>query len=116
MALSPRCPGFAAKSLAGERAGAADGPASRWTSRRPCALRVHVEGVQRLARRHGQANAADQLSLRRPHGDAAVADRTTGVARAPQVAVDIAASAIGRALDAVDREIGEALRVGRGAV
>ena len=67
---------------------------------------VHVEGVERLARRHeqavalgpaeadvaadlGQADAADQLALRGPHRDAAVADGAAGVARDPEIAVDV---------------------------
>src|SRR5207253_370490 len=64
----------------------------------------------------GKTNAADQLSLRRPHGDAVVADRAPRVARAPQVAVDVAPDAVRAALHAVDHEIGEALHVRGGAV
>src|SRR5476651_667554 len=88
------------------------------------ALRVHVDRVDRLARRHeqpvalrsaeaeiaadlGKTDAADQLALRRPDGDAVVPDRAAGVARAPDVAVDVAAHAVGRALDAVDHEVRE---------
>src|SRR5689334_11717918 len=78
--------------------------------------------VQRLARRHEQAialraaeahvaadlrqaNAADELALRGPYRDAAVADRATRVARAPQVAVDVGAHAVGTALHAIDHEV-----------
>src|SRR5262249_32171387 len=92
-------------------------------------LRVHVYGVERLARGHeqaialgtaeadvaadlGQADAPDQFALRRPYRDAAVADRATGVARRPYVAEDVAAHAVGSALDAVDHAIGEQLAIG----
>src|SRR5438445_12467339 len=76
------------------------------TSRRGGALGVDVHGVERLARGHEQAvplwaaetevaahfrqtNPADEPSVRRPDGDAAIADRASGIARAPQIAVQI---------------------------
>src|SRR5689334_10395734 len=85
-------------------------------------------GVQRLARRHEQAvalrsaeahvaadlrkaNAAEELALRRPDGDAAVTDGASCVARAPEIAVDVGAYAVGTALDAVDHEIAEGLAI-----
>src|SRR5437899_6312886 len=103
--------------------------ASPW--RRP--LRVDVERIQRLARGHeeavtlgtseaevaadlGQPDAADELAFRRPDGHAAVAERTAArraVARHPDVAVDVAASSVGAALDAVDHEVAEQLLIGQ---
>src|SRR4029077_11570826 len=59
----------------------------------------------------GQADAADQLAFRRPHRDAAVADGAASVARGPQIAVDVAAHAIGPALHAVDHAVAEQLLV-----
>src|SRR5205823_10503971 len=56
--------------------------------------------------------AADELAFRRPHGDAAVADRTAGIARAPQIAADVTAHAVRPALHAVDHEIAEQLLIG----
>src|SRR5262245_11951954 len=93
------------------------------------ALRLDVHGVQRLAGRHeeavalgpaeahvaadlGQADASDDLALRRPHRDPAVADAAPRVAGAPQVAVDVAAHAVGPALHPVDHEAGEELPAG----
>src|SRR6185312_8838760 len=93
------------------------------------ALRGGVDGVQRLARRHEQAvarrpaeadvaanlrdaNAAQQLAVRVPHGDAAIANRAARIARAPQVTVDIGADTIGSAFYAIDHEIAEQLAVG----
>ena len=55
----------------------------------------------------GQADAADEHAVRIPDRDAVVADGASGVARAPDVAVDVAACAIGTALDAVDHEVAE---------
>src|SRR5882724_1461091 len=95
--------------------------------RRRGALRRDVEGVQGLAPAHEQAvalgtaeadvgadlgkpDAADELALRRPDGHAAVAEPApAGVAVAgdPHVALDVAARAVGAALDAVDHEIAE---------
>src|SRR5262249_51506186 len=92
-------------------------------------LRSGVDGIERLARRHKQAialrpakadiaadlrnpNAAEQLAVRVPHRNAAVADRAPGIARAPQVAVDIGAHAVGTALYAVDHEVAEQFAVG----
>ena len=53
-----------------------------------------------------------QLALRRPNRDAAVADSAAGIARAPHVAVDVGAHAVGTALHAVDHAIAEQLAVG----
>src|SRR5439155_2393119 len=63
-----------------------------------------------------KTDATDEPPVGRPHGDAAVADGPARVARAPHVAVHIAAHAVGRALHAVDREIGESLLVRQLAV
>src|SRR5262249_23616009 len=84
--------------------------------------------VQRLARRHeqpvalrsaetdvgahfGQTDTAEQLAIRRPYRDAAVADAAAGVAGNPEIALDVAADAVRSALHAVDPGIGEALLV-----
>src|SRR5881394_2240932 len=89
---------------------------------RSCALRRGIDGIERLARGHEQAvtlgaaeadvathlrqtDAAEQLALRRPHRHAAITHRTPGVARTPDVAVDIAAYAVRPAFHAVDHEI-----------
>ena len=99
-------------------------------SGRPRPLRIHIERVERLARGHeepvalgaaeaeiaahfGQANPADELAVRRPHRDAAVAHVAPGVARAPDVAVHVAADAVRTAADAVNAEIGERLVIGQ---
>src|SRR5207248_3236349 len=58
-----------------------------------------------------QPDAADQLALRIPDRDAAIADRAPGIARAPEIAVDIGAHAVRPALHAVDHEIAEQLLV-----
>src|SRR5437899_3667184 len=96
--------------------------------RRP--LRVDVECIQRLARGHeeavalgsseaqiaadlGQSDAADELAFRCPDGHATVAEGTAArcaVARHPDIAVDVTASAVRAALDAVDHEIAEQVR------
>src|SRR5262249_58278083 len=59
----------------------------------------------------GQTDAADELALRCPHGHAAVADVAAGVARAPDVPVDVAARAARPALDAVPHEVADELAV-----
>src|SRR6516164_6249013 len=59
-----------------------------------------------------QTDAADQLALRVPYGHAIVPDGSTGIARAPQIAVDIATRTVWPALYPVDHEIGEELLVG----
>src|SRR5207253_6927802 len=51
------------------------------------------------------------LAFGRPYRHAAVADRAPGIARYPQVTVDVAARAVGAALDAVDHAVGEQLLV-----
>src|ERR1043165_8386909 len=93
------------------------------------ALRADVKRVERLAGRHEQPVAlraaeanvtadlrqpdtADQLALRGPHGDTAVADVAAGVRGAPHVAVHVAAHTVRPALDTVDHEIAEELAVG----
>src|SRR5438132_14087478 len=92
----------------------------RWRngSARCCALRGGIHGIERLARGHeqaialgaaetdvaahlGQADPADQLAVRRPHRHTAIADVAAGIARGPDIAVDIAAHAIRSALHAV---------------
>src|SRR5262245_26249566 len=97
-------------------------------SARRGALDTDIQGVERLARRHeqaialgsaeadvaadlGQADAADQLAFGIPNRDAAVADIAPGVARDPDVAVDVATQPVGPALDAVDHEVAEQLAV-----
>ena len=52
----------------------------------------------------GQADAADQLPSGRPHGDAVVTDGAPGVARTPDIAVDVATDAVGPAIHAVDQK------------
>src|SRR5262249_53819276 len=94
---------------------------------RSCALGVDVEGVERLTRRHEQpialwtaeadvgadfrqSNAADQLSVPRPHGHAAVAETADGgiaVARNPEISVDIGVRAIRATLESFDHEMAE---------
>src|SRR5690606_37893031 len=97
------------------------------------ALRIDVQRVERLARRHeqpvalrsaesdvraalGQPNASEQRRRRVPDRDAAVADSAARVARAPEVAEHVDAYAVGAAWDAVDRERCELLDVGHAAV
>ena len=92
------------------------------------ALRIDVDGVERLAGSHEEAvalrpaetdiaahlrqpDAPDQLPVGIPDSDAVVADGTAGVAGTPDVAIHVAADAVGRALHAVDHEIGEPLDV-----
>src|SRR5216683_1746934 len=116
-------PPKAANSACGAPLAALDGASAR---RR--ALGVHIDGVERLARRHEQAvplgtaeadvaadlrqpDATDQLAFRRPHRDPAVADRTAGVARRPEIAIDVGAHPVGPAFDAVDHAIAEQLAV-----
>src|SRR6202165_157305 len=89
-----------------------------------CTLRARIHGVERLARGHeqavalgaaetdvaahfGQANPADQLAVRRPYRHAAIADVAAGIARGPDIAVDVAAYAVGSALHPVNHEIAE---------
>src|SRR5438105_15947084 len=81
----------------------------RWRngSARCCALRGGIHGVERLARGHeqavalgaaeadvaahlGQADPADELAVRRPYRHAAIAHLAPGIARDPDIAVDIA--------------------------
>src|SRR6266542_4021119 len=59
-----------------------------------------------------RANAPDELSLRRPDGHTAIAHVAAGIARDPDIAVDVAARAIRPALDSVDHEVAEKLLVG----
>src|SRR6266849_1570383 len=100
----------------------------RWRngSARSCALRGGIHGVERLARGHeqavalgtaeadvaahlGQADAAEELAVRRPYRHAAIAHGTAGIARAPDIAVDVAAHAVRTALHAVNHEVAEPL-------
>src|ERR1700730_14779183 len=91
-------------------------------------LRVDVERVERLAGGHEQPvafrttkahiggdlrqmDAADQLGLRVPHRHSIVPDGTAGVARAPQIAVDVAARRPART-SPINHEIGEELLIG----
>ena len=59
-----------------------------------------------------QPDASNQLALRRPYRHAAVTDGTAGVARGPDISVDIAAHAVGTAFHPVNHTIGEELLVG----
>src|SRR5262245_2711843 len=103
-------------------------PGARWLTRRGT-LGRSIERIERLARRHEQAialrptkahvaanlrdaNAAQKLALRVPHRDAAVADGSAGIARTPQVAVDISADTIGAAFDAINHEVAEQPAIG----
>src|SRR5687767_10065926 len=89
---------------------------------RPCPLCVHVQRINRLARRHeesialgaseadvtahlGKPDPTDELALRRPHGDAAVTHVSTRVARHPEIAIHVAPNAVRSALDAIDHAI-----------
>src|SRR5262245_49843918 len=102
---------------------------SREVLTRGRALRGSVHRVERLAGGHeqpvplGTAEAdvaadlrqpdpTDQLAVRIPHRDAAVADAPSGIARTPEVALDVAAHAVRSALHAVDHEAREELAVG----
>src|SRR5262245_20107462 len=92
----------------------------RLTGRGPLGGGVH--GVERLAPRHEQAiplgsaeadvaddlgdpDAPDELPLGCPDGHAAVPHGPPGVARAPQVAVDVTPDAVRAALHPVDHEV-----------
>src|SRR5262249_33500741 len=92
-------------------------------------LRRRVKGIERLARRHEQpiafrpakanvaanlrnSNAAEELAVRAPSGDAAIADRTSRIARAPQVAIDVGTHAVGPAFHAVNHEVAEQFAIG----
>ena len=91
-------------------------------------LRSDVHGIERLAGGHEQAisfgaakaeiggnlrqtDAADQLALGGPDGDPVIADGTAGIARAPQIAINIAACAVRAAFDPVDHEIAKELLI-----
>src|SRR5580692_480340 len=93
-------------------------------SARGRALRRGIDRVDRLAPGHeqavalgaaeadvaahlGQADAAEQLALRRPHRHPVIADMAAGIAGSPDIAVDVAADAVGSAVDAVDHEVAE---------
>src|SRR6266702_2657828 len=97
-------------------------------SARSGALGRRIDRIERLARGHeqavalgaaeadvaahfGQADAAEQLAFRRPHGDAAIAHGAAGIAGGPDIAIDVAAHAVRSAFDAVDREVGKPLAV-----
>ena len=69
-----------------------------------------------IAAHFWQADAAQQLAVRPPRRHAVVADGAAGVARAPEIAVDVAADSVGCALDAVDREVRKALGIRQRAV
>jgi hypothetical protein len=83
-----------------------------------------IHGVERLARDHEQAVAlgaakadvaahlrqadpADQLAFRRPYRHATIADVAAGIARDPEIAIDIAAHAVRPAVHPVNHEIAE---------
>src|SRR5882724_4572632 len=59
----------------------------------------------------GQADAPDELALRRPHRHPAVAHAAARVAGAPEIAVHVGAHAVRSALDAVHHEGAEELAV-----
>src|SRR6266700_556929 len=92
------------------------------------ALRVDVDGVERLAGGHEQAvplrpteadvaadlrqpYTADQLAFRRPDGHAAISDIAPGIAGDPDIAVDIATRPVGSAFHPIHHAIGEQLAV-----
>src|SRR5258708_7672834 len=92
------------------------------------ALRGGIHRVERLARGHeqavalgaaeadvaahlGQADAADQLAGRIPHRHAVIADVAAGIARGPDIAIDVAAHAVRPAVHAVDDEVAEQLLI-----
>src|SRR5262250_3360936 len=96
----------------------------------PRSLGSDVERVERLARRHEETialgsaeadvragfrkpDAPDELALGRPHRHPAVAEVATSVTRDPDIALDVAADAVGTAFDVVDHAIGENLAVGQ---
>ena len=64
-----------------------------------------------LPQTSGRRIRPSSLPGRIPHRDAAVAERAAGVARHPEVAVDVAAQAVRSALHAVDQTVGEQLAV-----
>src|SRR3954447_934257 len=91
------------------------------------ALRLDLQHVQRLARRHqqvialraaerdvgaylGQTDAADQLALRVVDKHASIAERP--VRAAPEIAGHVGTHAIGPALHAVGREVKEVAPIG----
>src|SRR5208282_810254 len=53
------------------------------------------------------ADPPDELAVRRPHRRAAIAHMPAGIARGPDVTVDVAAHAVRPALHAVNHEIAE---------
>src|SRR6185369_2029148 len=57
-----------------------------------------------------QPDAANELPGRIPDGDAAVPELASRVAARPEIAVDVDANAVRRALDAGEHEIAEQLR------
>src|SRR4051812_8328088 len=100
--------------------------AARSARRSP--LRIHEDGIERLARRHeepvalgtaeadvaahlGQADAPEQLAFRRPDGHAVIADGPSCIAGNPEIAVDIGPDAVGAALYPIDHEIAEQLAI-----
>src|SRR5205085_2851859 len=58
-----------------------------------------------------QAHPAEQFARGVPAGDAVVANVPTRIAGEPDVAVDVAAHAVGPALDPVDDTVGKLLHV-----
>src|SRR5439155_1223454 len=59
-----------------------------------------------------ETDAPDELALRGPDRHAAVAHGAAGIARAPQIAVDVAAHTVRPALHPIDHEVAEQLLVG----
>src|SRR5688572_29160558 len=55
----------------------------------------------------GDANAAPQSAVRAPDRDTAVPDIAAGVARRPDIAIDIRPQTVGAAADAVDHRVAE---------
>src|SRR5216684_3961087 len=58
------------------------------------------------------ADPADELAIRRPYRHATIADVAAGIARGPDIAIDIAAHTVRSALHAVNHEIAEPLLIG----
>src|ERR1700733_8166735 len=102
-------------------------PEARSAGRR--ALSIDVDGVQGLTRRHEQAislgaaeakvatdlrkaDSPDEFPRRRPYRHTTVADRSPGIARAPDVAVDVAAHSVRPAMDTVDHAVTEQTLIG----
>src|SRR5215469_8013239 len=105
-------------------------PVSDFASAGSRTLGGRIHSVERLTRRHEQSialrpaeadiatdlwetDSADKLAFRVPHSHATISDVAPGVARAPDVALDVASHAVRPTLNAVDDAIGEQLLIGQ---